>query len=119
MPQRKELDGRYGFRGFYKVFASGVGLGSFSEGKERFQNILTSFDGPLLGFKKVKNQRERLKTKARKGKDEKEDKTLKGENPHAKCVCVCVCVCVCFFFWTSFYYKIGEMEILTFFWPTD
>ena len=38
-------------------------------------------------FQKVKKQRERCKTKARKGKDEKEDKTLKSEKPpHQVCV---------------------------------
>ena len=33
-----------------------------------------------------------MKIKAREGKDEKEDKTLKREKTHAKCVCVCVFV---------------------------
>ena len=52
-------------------------------------------------------------TKARKGKDEKEDKTLKREKPHTKKVCVCV------FFFFFFSVKRGKIEILTFFLPTD
>ena len=41
----------------------------------------TSLGGPFLGFKKVKKQRERRKTKAEKGKDKKEEETLKHEKP--------------------------------------
>ena len=57
-------------------------------------------------LQKVKKQRERLKTKARKGIDEEEDKTLKHENPPPT---------PSVFFFFHFYYKIGEIEILTFF----
>ena len=45
-----------------------------------------------------------MKTKARKGKDEKEDKTLKREKPPHQ---------MWGFFWVIFYYKTGG-EILKF-----
>ena len=50
-------------------------------------------------LQKVKKQRERWKNKARKGKDEKEDKTLKREKPPHL---------VRGFFWVIFTYKTGE-----------
>ena len=52
-----------------------------------------------------------MQNKARKGKNEKEDKTLKSEKPPRQ---------VWGFFWVIFDYKIGgNFEFLTFFWPTD
>ena len=42
----------------------------------------------IFRLQKAKTKRERWKNRARKGKDEKEEKTLKREkNPHLVCVC--------------------------------
>ena len=53
---------------------------------------ITSFDGPLLGFSKARSRGKDEKLRQERGKDEKEDKTLKrGMPPHQ----------VWGFFWSS------------------
>ena len=61
---------------------------------------ITSFDGPLLGFKKARSRVKDDKLRQERGKDEKEDKTLKrGIPPHQ----------VWGFFWAIFCCKTGEI----------
>ena len=88
--------------------ADGKGKRFVETVRERYIYVpITSCNGTFR-LQKVKKQRERWKTKARKGKDEKEDKTLKREkSPHLGG------------FLGHFYYKTGEIENLTIFWPTD
>ena len=64
---------------------------------------ITSFDGPLLGFKKSRSRGKDKTTKGRKGKDEKEDKTLIREKQKHQV----------FFFWVFFTLKLGKIEIMT------
>ena len=54
-------------------------LAKCSARKTALYIYITSFDGPIFRLQKVKKQRERWKNMARKGKDEKEDTTLKCE----------------------------------------
>ena len=60
---------------------------------------ITSFNGPLVGFKKSRSRGKDDKNKPKKGKDEKEDKTWKREKPPHL---------VWGFFWAIFTIKLGK-----------
>ena len=64
----------------------------------------TPLGGYLFRLQDVEKQRERGKTKAKKGRKKKEGKAWKHEKPPQICVCVC--------FLAMFHYKIGKMKFL-------